>query len=58
MIYQIMFIQPSSNKDTPTIVLPFVLQESTFGMYLLTSLAIIPFHLISQIIIIIFDTGC
>ena len=57
MIDHIMFIQAAADQEAPPGILPFILQESTFDMYLLVGETVVTNHFIFQMVEVIFQSG-
>ena len=57
MIYQVMFIKTTSEQKSPTIILPFVLYESTTDIYFLIYRTVVSPHIVFQFVLIKFHSG-
>ena len=57
MIHHIMFIQTTANQEAPSLIFPLILQKCALDMHLLIRKAIIPDHLVFQMIETILQTG-
>ena len=53
-----MFIQTATKQKSPAIVLPFILQECATDIYLLVYCTMVSPHIIFQLILIKFYSGC
>ena len=51
MIYQVMFIKTTSEQKSPTIILPFVLYESTTDIYFLIYRTVVSPHIVFQFVL-------
>jgi len=57
MVNQIMLIQTAANQESPMIIFPFVLKESTTDIHFLVYRAVVSPHVIFQFVLIELYSG-